>query len=62
MKIADKLCPCCGQNYINAEGHDYNKCVQRCRERLSHLLDQVDSARVAFHKAQELLAKADGGK
>ncbi len=48
-----RLCSCCGQVYTDIEGHDSDKCVQTCRERLSRLCRAVDDALTDLHKAEE---------
>ncbi len=51
--MAQRICSCCGQDYTDESGHEPNACVQRCRERLARLLDNIEDARTCLHKAQE---------
>lgn len=51
--MTERICSCCGQGYTDESGHEPNACVQRCRERLARLLDNIEDTRTRLHNAQD---------
>ena len=36
--MATRICSCCGISYTDEEGHDLEKCVDRCRENMNQAI------------------------
>jgi len=59
MAHSIRICSCCGINYTDKMGHNYNACVIRCQARLSALMEQVEDAKSALHRALEIQAQVN---
>lgn len=52
--MADRICSLCGVGYTDEEGHDYDKCVLRCGDRIALLEGQLWAAREHLKEAQKI--------
>jgi hypothetical protein len=52
--MATKICSLCGETYTDEEGHNYDKCVERCRDRVSILKGKLQAAQGHLEEAQRI--------
>ena len=52
--MADKKCSYCGTYYTNETGHNYDQCVEKCKEAVSWYTRGLSNAKWALEKAQEV--------
>lgn len=56
--MADRICSFCRENYTDEEGHDYDRCVERCEEELPLAKEGLVFAARRFVDAESHLAEA----
>lgn len=52
--MVDRICSLCGESYTDEEGHDYDRCAERCRDRVSILKGKLQAAQEHLAEAQRI--------
>jgi len=52
--MVDKICSFCRESYVFADGHDYDRCVKECEEKLSVAVRILSRRYWALNCAKEI--------
>jgi len=56
--MANRICSLCGLLYTDETGHNYDVCVERCKQELYNADTHIGIAENRYHFAKEHLAEA----
>ena len=55
--MANRMCHLCGLLYTDEEGHNYDECVRRCKERVIRLSEGLTEAEAYLREALKIQAQ-----